>query len=430
MFDRIRRRLTLSYVGILAVILVVFSVVVLIAFRTLTSAGRDSMLVMEAEKEARLVAAASAGARTDDAMTDTSEYGFVVVGADARVLRQDRTAPSWGLPDLAARRRALREGETVLTTIDTPGGSVRVASVPVDGGPTVIQYGQSLQMERAAINRLLVILVPVGAVALALAAIGGLYLSRRALRPARDAFDRQRAFVADASHELKTPLALIRADAEVCLRDETTPDQRDLMEDVLLETDRMSHVITDLLLLARLDAGAVALRREPFDLAAVLGETVARFDAGARRKGIRLQVDPHTPLPAEGDRERSAQVLAALVDNAVKFTPAGGAVAVSGTALDGTVEVTVDDTGPGIDPSHLPRIFDRFFRAETSRTRSDGDTSTGLGLSIARELVRAQGGDLTAARALHGGARLTLVLPRATAPLANQSRPDRAIPAR
>jgi signal transduction histidine kinase len=115
-----------------------------------------------------------------------------------------------------------------------------------------------------------------------------------------------------------------------------------------------------------------------------------------------------------GDPERTAQILAALLDNALRFTPPGVGVEVSARAQDGRACATVTDTGPGIAPEHLPRVFDRFYRVEASRTRSEAGGGTGLGLSIARELARAQGGELTAANAPDGGARFTLSLPNAS----------------
>jgi signal transduction histidine kinase len=237
-------------------------------------------------------------------------------------------------------------------------------------------------------------------------------MAGRAMRPARESFEKQRAFVADASHELKTPLTLIRADAEmVHYRGHLNQEDRKLVEHALAETDRIGAILSDLLLVARLDAGEADLATKPFDLASVLSEEAERFGVRAAAKEIRLELLVSGELPVRGDPKRTGQILAVLLENAVRFAPPGGSIAVSGRVQDRWVEASVRDTGPGISPDHLPRVFDRFYRAETSRTRGKG-AGTGLGLAIARELARAQDGDLVAESAKDGGATFCLRLPR------------------
>ena len=276
----------------------------------------------------------------------------------------------------------------------------------------VIQYARSLDGVQQTIDRLLLVLIPLALGGLGAALLGGLYMAGRAMRPARESFERQRAFVADASHELKTPLTLIRADAEMVLfRDHLNEEDRKLLDHALAETDRMGAVLSDLLLVARLDAGKVDLAEKPFDLASLLSEEAERFGARAAAKGIRLEVLSPDELMARGDAKRTGQALAVLFDNAVRFTPSGGSIAVLGRLGDRWAEASVADTGPGIVSEDLPRVFDRFYRAEAARTRNKSG-GTGLGLAIARDLVRAQGGDLVAERAKGGGAVFRLRLPR------------------
>jgi signal transduction histidine kinase len=304
--------------------------------------------------------------------------------------------------------------EPEVVTAYGPEGAARVASVPVvrsgeaDG---VVQVGQPLRADLEAVDRLVFVLVPIGLGALALAGVGGLFMSRRAVRPVHEAFERQRAFVADASHELKTPLSLAKIDGEVLLRDPAAPDARDIMKHQLAEIDRTSAILSDLLVLARLDAGKLAVERKPFDLAAVLLETADRFRARAADAGITLDVSVPDELPARGDARRTGQILAALIDNALRFTPEGGRVTATGRLLDGRAEAAVADTGPGIPPERLAHVFDRFYRAEEARTRAPSGGGTGLGLAIARDLARAQGGDLSVGDAGGGGATLRLVIP-------------------
>jgi signal transduction histidine kinase len=416
MLDSIRRRLTMGYVGVLALILILFGAIVVFGFYHQSVAQQDELLAQRAKSEAKDLFYRN---REKDRLSDDSnEYGWVALDLTGRrVLALDPTAPSLGLPSDRLAEMTLKRGEMTRGTVRGPDGDVRVVSIPVVRSGAIVgvmQSARSLGPVRETVRTLALVLGPLGLGALALAAVGGLFMSRRAMRPVQDAFDRQRTFIADASHELKTPLTLIRADAEVLSRGMTDPNDRELVEDLLGETDRMNAVLSDLLILARLDAGKLAVAREIFDLGATVAETAERFGARANARDVRLEVRTTGELPVLGDPERTAQILAALLDNALRFTPPGVGVEVSARAQDGRACATVTDTGPGIAPEHLPRVFDRFYRVEASRTRSEAGGGTGLGLSIARELARAQGGELTAANAPDGGARFTLSLPNAS----------------
>jgi signal transduction histidine kinase len=438
MLERIRRRLTLGYVGIFALILVLVGAVVVVSFARQTAAQQDELLTQKAQSTFDYVrgpllhdyqGGRDSGGRSHrnergeptgpfQAATE-SDIGAVALlasdgaGGTGTVLDSSPSSSSFGLPFEGLAQRAAQEGETITETVDGPGGErVRVVSVPVtgpEGGVAVIQAAQSRRVVWETVGSLVLILVPVGLMGLLLAGVGGLFMSRRAMQPVRDSFQRQRTFIADASHELKTPLALVKIDAEVMKRNLTDPGNEEIIEDQLSEIDRMDTLLTDLLVLARLDAGRLDVENKPFDLAAVAAETAGRFLARAAEEGVRLEVEVPDELPVRGDPERTGQILAALLDNAIRHTPKGGSVNVSGRLLDGRVEASVTDTGPGISPEHLPRIFDRFYRAEEARSRESG--GTGLGLAIARDLARAQDGDLVAGNVPNGGASFTLRLP-------------------
>ena len=300
----------------------------------------------------------------------------------------------------------------VAATVDGPDGPVRVVSVPlVDSGETtaIIQAAQSRRVVWEIVNRLVLILISVGLLALLLAGVGGLFVSGRAMRPVRGAFHRQRTFVADASHELKTPLTLIKLNAEMVVREPTSPRNRKVIEDQLSEIDRMNALVSDLLVLARLDADKLDVSRETFDLAKIVAETADRFIMRAAEEEILLDIEVPGELPALGDPRQTGQILAALLDNAVRFTPSGGLVTVVGSSDDSRVQASITDTGPGISPENLPHVFERFYRADTARRRSSG--GTGLGLAIARDLAVIQGGEVVVSNAKNGGASFTLSLP-------------------
>ena len=413
MFDRIRQRLTLGYVGILALILLVFSVVIVLAFRETNARQHDRLLVKEAEMLSDTVS--SGQSMGDITMSgESDQYSWVNVTPGGRVLFQDDTAPALGLPAKGAAQRALRERTTVFSDSRGPGGEARVVSVPVARSGTaegVVQVGRSLEMDRQAVNSLVLVLVPIGLGALALAGVGGLFMSQRALRPVREAFQKQRTFIADASHELKTPLSLAKLDGEVLLDEPDAPDAGEIRVHQLSEIDRMSALLSNLLVLARIDAGKLEMERKPFDLAAVLVESTDRFRTRAGAASISLEVSVPGKLPVRGDAIRTGQILAVLLDNALRFTPGGGSITASGRVRDGRIEASIADTGPGVATEHLPHIFDRFYRAEAARTRTGG--GTGLGLSIARDFARAQGGELTVESPEGAGATFRLTCRKA-----------------
>ena len=440
MFERIRRRLTLGYVGIFALILVIIGVVVVVSFGRQVAAEQDELLKQKArgtfdyvvhrpleryqqglDPEAKPPFSKSGDPPPIGPIQSSTETDLGVVAlvppedanGEGAILDSSPSSSSFGLPFKEPARRAAQEGEITTDTVDGPEGErLRVVSASVtasEGTVIVIQATQSRRVVWETVRSLILVLIPVGLGGLLLAGMGGLYMSRRAMQPVRDSFERQRTFIADASHELKTPLALVKINAEVMKRDPADPDNREIIEDQLSEIDRMNVLLSDLLTLARLDAGRLDVEDKPFDLSVVTAETAGRFLMRAASEGIRLEIEAPDELPAFGDPERAAQILAALLDNAMRYTPKGGSVTVSGRLLDGRAETRVRDTGPGIAGAHLARIFDRFYRAEEARTRAGG--GTGLGLSIARDLARAQSGDLSADNSPDGGASFTLRLP-------------------
>ncbi|MFG2879642.1 sensor histidine kinase [Streptomyces sp. NPDC048337] len=211
---------------------------------------------------------------------------------------------------------------------------------------------------------------------------------------------RQRQFTADASHELRNPLAAVRSRLEVALAMDR-PD-RESVEAALADTERLQRIAADLLLLARLDGGPEP-RAEPVDLALLAAEDVAR--RGGSRVALRL--DARAPVPAAGDPARLERALANLVDNALRY--AREEVVVRAGAADGWALLEVADDGPGIPEADRDRVFERFVRLDADRGRASG--GTGLGLAITREIARAHGGDVRVLPAPGGGARLVLRIP-------------------
>ncbi len=220
----------------------------------------------------------------------------------------------------------------------------------------------------------------------------------------------QRRFVADASHELRTPLTTIRGNLGLLQRDPPIDpeDRRAALDDMVAETERMSRLVNDLLILARADAGR-PLARQPVPLAPLLDDLCrqARLLAPAHR----LDCGDAGDLAVLGDRDALRQVLLILLDNAIKYTPPDGTIAVAATDADEGVAISVQDTGIGIARADLPHLFERFYRSDTARTGE----GAGLGLAIARALTEGQDGAIAVESAEGAGSRFTVTLPRADA---------------
>jgi signal transduction histidine kinase len=281
-----------------------------------------------------------------------------------------------------------------------------------------VQVGKPLASGQRELAQLTTILLLTGAAGLALSGLGSLFLAGRAMRPIREAFERQRRFIADASHELRTPVAVLRARADVLQREGTqfAPDHLEQLQLLRRDAEGLSALLDELLDLARLDAGQVALPLEPIALADVAEEMVVQLAPLAERQ--RVQLDAATkPVWGQGNLGRLRQVVLALVDNALKHTPAGGSVEVTVDVDGDWARLRVVDTGEGIAPEHLPKVTDRFYRADEARRRvGDGRSGgAGLGLAIAAELVRLMHGRFNIESAPGRGTVATVLLPAAPA---------------
>jgi len=222
-------------------------------------------------------------------------------------------------------------------------------------------------------------------------------------------------FVANVSHELRTPLSSIKGYAETLL-DGAVEDKghaREFIGIIHQESDRLANLINDLLDLARIESGNMELSKAPFDVLAVAKRAVESMGGQARAKSIKLGITAFSgvlPL-AVGDEFGFRQVLTNLLDNALKYTPEGGGVTISVEAAGGFLQVNVADTGIGISPADIPRIFERFYRVDKARSREAG--GTGLGLSIVKHIVQAHGGRVWVESAPGSGSVFSFTIPSA-----------------
>jgi signal transduction histidine kinase len=223
----------------------------------------------------------------------------------------------------------------------------------------------------------------------------------------------RRDLVANVSHELRTPISAIRARLENLLDGVEQVEPRTL-EAMLAQTERLGRLVDQLLELSRLDSGDLRLRREPVMLDELVSEVVAELEVVRADRHVQLFGTISGDLPVIlADREKVHQVLFNLLDNALRFTPTGGEVRVTAERHNGSVDVHVWDTGPGISPEHLSRVFERFYRVDPARSRDEG--GTGIGLAIARSVVEAHGGRIWAESEPGRGSVFTFELPVARA---------------
>lgn len=222
------------------------------------------------------------------------------------------------------------------------------------------------------------------------------FFANRSIRPVREAFDKQKQFIADASHELKTPLAVINTNADVLLAngDESIRSQEKWLRYIKSETERMAKLTGDLLYLTEMDDSRPGMVHARFDLSDAVENVVLTMEAVAFEKDLTLDYEIEPNLLLVGSREQIVQVTMILLDNAIKYANAHGRIDVSLKREHGEILLAVSNTGEGIAAEHLPHVFDRFYRTDKSRTRSQG--GHGLGLAIAKSIVEQHKGRLSA----------------------------------
>jgi signal transduction histidine kinase len=287
------------------------------------------------------------------------------------------------------------------TTALIDGTEVRVAGLPV--GEMRVIVAESLEQVNDARRTVILGVLLVAPALLLTVFVGSVIVGRRVAGPIDAARQRQLDFTADASHELRTPLAVIEANASLALGRERDPAwDRRAFERMDAESRRMRNLLDDLLWLARLDATRGLPGAEPVDLGLLAQRAADRFRPVAERKRITLRVEAASGGTVTAPTDWLDRLLGILLDNACKYSPEGGVVTVGVAVGDGSVELSVEDTGPGIPEEERDRIFGRFHRA------TDGGDGAGLGLSIAEVIVRGTGGRWNVGEASAGGARMTV----------------------
>jgi signal transduction histidine kinase len=350
------------------------------------------------------------------APVDGEISGAFVVWLDGqgRSLLLPAGMPSGFAPSLEAVQAAEQTGLD-WRTVHTPSGEpVRLLTYAVRNaqqGALYLQAGRSLLEQEVVASQFVSSLAAGGGALAVLAALLSWVIAGRSLKPTELAWERQREFVANASHELRAPLSLIQLSAEMAARPDTPPaEQRELVGDVLRETRHMARLVSDLLLLSRADAGRLPMQIEPVPVQRVLDSLASEWRRLCASRGIHFEA-PSTSAVARMDEGYLRQALLAVLDNAARYTPAGGRITIRVSERSSRVDIAVSDTGPGIPPQHLLRVFDRFYQADPTRTDK---AHAGLGLSIVRTLIEAMGGTVRLDSPPGLGLTVTLSLPKAS----------------
>lgn len=448
----IRAKLTIAFAAAMGLVLTATGVFLYLSFRSELDQTIDRGLRSQAYGVQALLMQSDGGLRQSGRGLIRNGQSFAQVIVAGRV--SDWTPPLGRRPvlsrsDLASARRAT----IIVERVSPPGLQSRarlLASTVIgqDGRPTTIVVGTLLSGRDQTLSVLMFLLGLGGAAALLLASALGYVLTAAALRTiesmrrraetlsvahlgerlpvprAHDelwrlgttlnemlarseaAFAHERAFVADASHELRTPLSILRAELEIALRGEyTLAELRAAVISAAEETERLSRLVDDLLLIARADQGELTVRCSPVHLTDLLSGVAARFGSRADAAGRALAVSAAPDLQSIADPARLEQALTNMVDNALRYGT--GSVTLSAVQAHAAVELHVTDDGPGFPPGFLEDAFERFARSDAGRT-TDG---SGLGLSIVRSIARAHSGEAHAANRPSGGADVWLTLP-------------------
>lgn len=459
MFDSVRIRLTLWYAGVLALSLIAFALVIYYAAGNSFHERQDESLRSTAQT------VASAYIEEFGEAHSLAKAGEVVLAEITFPNRYVQLTDTTGNPIASSANLAgstIAIPATVLAEARARGFShatikgLRVTVVPLSSDQTlgyaavaeplsVIEDGLS-ELRRDLFAGVLLVLL--------LASGGGYFLARKSLAPiasmnsqtqrisaenlsarldvtnSRDelgrlattindllarlenSFKEQQRFIADASHELRTPLAVLRGETEVALSKTRTVEEYEqslsLIQD---EAERLSRIVEDLFILARQPINTrAALNKERVSLNAAVRDCARAAQVLASRKGVRLKLENDSPsIALNGDEELIRRMILNLLDNAVKYTPAGGEISLGLMRQNGNAEIVVRDTGIGIPEAAQPRVFDRFYRVDKARARAMG--GAGLGLSIAQWIVEVHGGEINLASTPGHGSTFTVVLP-------------------
>jgi signal transduction histidine kinase len=416
--DRLRWNLTYWYVCTFGAILLAFGVGLFVAIRRNIDVKLDRSLARAADEVIQIPAPGGPGRPTRADIVaglrlvripDRALYLLDAAGtpiypdtASAAVRgaarRAASSAPAWSAADIG-HEHTLR---VYAVRYVAAGGDTLVAAAAADS--------EELEDEFA---RLITLFAGAMAAALVLVGVGGYALARRSTRPVEQSFGHMRRFMADAAHELRTPVSFLRAHAEVALQQpREAAEYEQTVRDMGHEADHLSAIVNDLFTLARADAGERRLQPEHFYLDDIVLEGATDIRTSATLAGVHVDVSDFEEAPVEADLALVRQLIRILLDNALKYTPRGGRVTLGVGMRAGRATAVISDTGIGIAPEDIPRVHERFFRSDAARRHGNG---AGMGLSIAHWIVDLHDASMTIASQPAKGTRVEIAFHAARA---------------
>jgi len=475
MFNSVRIRLTLWYTGAMTVVLLALVLTTYLVFRQniirrahAQAAELADSFLSTVNAEMRDAQSAEEGVEAAISEHRFADVVFAIFDRQGKLLA---VSPSYRQQDprIAYSQEKLTESLRPLLSAPRDFPFVRFAdrgyrgyarSFSVESTEGTLVVLQSLRRENQFLETLAATFGIVIPLAILLSGVGGYFLAQRSLAPVvamsaqashigaenlharlavknpRDelghlassfnelldrldqSFERQKRFVADASHELRTPVAILCGEAEVTLAQENRTEQeyRESMQILKEEAHRLKHIVEDLFTLARADAGKQPLVLSDFYLDELAAECSKNVRTLASAKNIAVSYEPQDEVLIRADEELLRRMLLNLLDNAIKYTPTGGTVMLRSTEENGFYRLSIEDSGPGIPVDLQSRIFERFFRVDKARSRRESDGGgAGLGLAIASWIAGAHGGSLELTRSTSQGSVFTVLLPKVSA---------------
>ncbi|MEA5508403.1 ATP-binding protein [Crocosphaera sp. UHCC 0190] len=408
MFKNIRHRLLLSYLLILALILGIFSLGIRLIF---AYSLRQQMI----EKLTALGQGAAANAEWENNQLKIDD------DFKLRELLNNHQSLQWF--DVKGNS-ILKQGEFILSLplsqdnlVQIQAGNPNIQSITlpiidsdIDKLIGYVRVSQSLEELEEILNKLDWGLVISIIVALSISGIGGILLTNQAMKPIEESFTRLKQFTADASHELRNPLMVIDSNVAVSLKypEGMREADKESFEAIASATMQMIDLTEDLLILARSDQINL-LKKEPVNLVIILEKLVKWYQTKIESKNLNLKLQLSETLLIYGDSLKLERLFSNLIDNAIYYTPESGIIEIEGKPKKCSIEIQIKDTGIGISPENLERIFERFWRADTSRSYWNG--GSGLGLAIVQAIVKHHGGTITVTSQLGIGSCFTIYLP-------------------
>jgi two-component system sensor histidine kinase CiaH len=442
MFSQIRKRLTILYSSMLILIFILFIVIIYFVMSAVVCDEQKKGLSQyvqsemdhyeeylkrisrETESKGEELRRERKREKEEHEKNEENEierrYFYYLVDNNGNVVN-DKTVPerfrdrlfevlnNWTPQENDYRRESLE--------VDVKERHLLIVGTSIEHAGQVLGYvyaGIDVTGQKHAMQRIVWILGGLAFVFSIILAIAGYYMAGRAIIPAQQAYEKQKQFVADASHELRTPLAVVYSSLEILEKDEKeklSSFAQQMVDDLKIEVQLMTKLVSDLLLLARSDLNKIQLQYTTFDLAEIMPQIVRAFQPILSDEQV-IELNKPEQLMMEGDRERIIQLLHILMDNAVKYTPKGKillAIEQGKGKRTGQVIIRVQDEGIGISETEQQRIFDRFYRVDKARSREMG--GVGLGLSIAKSIVDAHQGRIMVESQLGKGTTMTVSLP-------------------